>query len=90
MDPQGEMALEAYFKHGEASVTKAVQLYEKRAVKAFVTGLAAKSLRLSLWERLDEVGWTWQKAREEIHKTLKAGRRRSKRIMGSLPKGLKP
>lgn len=84
MDPQGEMALDAYFKHGEASVTKAVQLYEKRAVKAFVTGLAVKSLRLNLWERLDEIGWTWQKAREEIHKILKAGGRRSKRNMGSL------
>lgn len=82
IDPQGKMTLEAYFKYGEASVTKAVRLYEKRAVKAFVTGIAAKSLRLSLWERLDEVGWTWQSAREEIHKNSKIAMRRSKRRLG--------
>ena len=82
MDDQGEMSLEAYLKYGEASVLKAVELYERRAVKAFVSGITAESLRFGLWERLDEVGWTWQKAREEIHKHLQGGRRRSKRNLG--------
>ena len=59
-----------------------MQLFEKRLVKAFVTGFANKSLRLALWEKLDERGWTWQQAREEterIMKNEKSGTKKRKR-----------
>lgn len=82
MDSQGEMSLGAYFRYGEAFVLEAVELYEKRAVKGFVTGITVENLRFGLWERLDEVGWTWQKAREEIHKYIEGRRRRSKSNLG--------
>lgn len=79
IEPQGRTTLEEYFMYGETSVTRAVQLYERRAVKAFVTGIASKNLRMNLWERLDEEGWTWQKAREQTHKMMKDRQKKSKK-----------
>lgn len=43
-----------------------MQLYEKRAAKAFVCGLRDKGRRMELWERLTEGGWSWQLLRKEM------------------------
>lgn len=66
VDPQGNKTLEEYFRDGAGSVVRAMQLYEKRAAKAFVCGLRDKRRRMELWERLTERGWTWQLLRKEM------------------------
>lgn len=66
IDPQGDKTLEEYFRDGAGSVVRAMQLYEKRAAKAFVCGLRDKRRRMELWERLTERGWSWQRLRREM------------------------
>lgn len=57
---------------------RALQLYETRAVKAFVSGMRDKRRQSLLWDVLTEQGWTWQNAKAGMHMLLD-DRRRSKR-----------
>lgn len=82
IEVQGNRSLSEYLESGDSSGRRAMQLFEKRLVKAFVTGFADKSLRLALWEKLDERGWTWQQAREETQRIMekeKSGAKKRKR-----------
>lgn len=74
VDPQGDKTLEEYFRDGASSVVRAMQLYEKRAAKAFVCGLRDKYRRMELWERLTERGWSWQQLRKEMQWMLEGER----------------
>ena len=73
---QGAESLEEYLEYGDESVMRAVQLYETRAVKAFVSGIREKSRQSRLWEILTEQGWTWQNARVGMRMLLDDRRKR--------------
>lgn len=76
--PQQNLTLEDYFQNGDKHITQLVQQYEKRVVKAFVTGLPSPYARSMLSERLDSEGWTWQNAKIEAKRLVQDGKARTK------------
>lgn len=53
-------------------------MYETRAVKAFVSGIREKRQQETLWETLDEDGWSWQNARKILRKIHLNDRKKGK------------
>ena len=71
---QGSSSVENYIAYGERIVTEGVRLYEKQAIKKFISGLRDHHAQKSLGERLEEVGWTWVKTKEELHRIVQGER----------------
>jgi len=74
--PQGQSTLHDYIDYGSPVVQERLQQYEARTVQAFISGLNEKYRQMTLWHKLDEVGWTWQNAEDEIRRMVKDGKRR--------------
>jgi len=79
MTTQGSLSLEDYICHGDVVIAESIYRYEAQAVYNFVSGLNDKYRQHLLKERLDKEGWTWMKAKEEIHGLVKEGIRLRKR-----------
>ena len=73
---QGSSSIEEYINHGNVVIPEGIRQYESRAVKIFVQGLRDKYAQQLLENRLEMVGWTWEKAKEEIQCMLDKGRKR--------------
>ena len=75
---QGSSSIENYIAYGERAVTEGVKLYEAQAIKKFISGLRDHHAQEVLMERLERVGWTWEKTKEELHRIMREGRRKAK------------
>ncbi len=84
MAAQGSSPIEEYVKYGEVVVITGVKQYEVEAVKTFISGLRDKYAQQLLISRLERVGWTWEKAKEEIQRIIEEGRKR-KRSRRTMP-----
>ena len=76
---QGDEALERYVAYGKSVLAREMQRYDIRAAKAFVTGVKSKYYRVTLWGKLEEVGWSTRSAIEEARRMVEDGKRRKKR-----------
>ena len=78
MAAQGPSSIEAYIKYGDTVVAEGLKLYEIQAVKRFISGLKDVYAQQVLTDKLEKVGWTWGKAKEELHRMIEGGRRRKR------------
>ena len=76
---QGDEPLEEYIKYGKSFLAQEIQRYDMQVAKSFVSGIKSKYYRITLWEKLDEIGWSSQSAVEEAHRMIEDGKRRKKR-----------
>ena len=76
---QGNEALEEYIHYGKAFLAEELQQYDIRAAKTFVSGMKSKYYRVTLWEKLEVLGWSTRNATEEAQRILEDGKRRKKR-----------
>lgn len=73
---QGRATYEEYVNNGEDFVRAAVRQTEIRAVKAVVSGMRQAFRRKEIWKVLEEKGWMWAIARQELQKIVDEGKRR--------------
>jgi len=76
---QGDEPLEEYVRYGKSFLAQEIQRYDSQAAKAFVSGMKSIYYRITLWEKLDEIGWSTRSAIEEAHRMIEDGKRRKKR-----------
>lgn len=74
LKPQGNSFLDEYITLSEDSIPLLLLAYEAKIVDAFVAGLRQEEHRIAMRRRLDETGWTWKMAFEEISRVLREGR----------------
>ena len=75
---QGTLSIEEYIKYGDACVVSSVNQYEMQAVKTFIGGLRNKNAQQELTVTLDKIGWKWEKAKDEMHRMVEAGKKRKR------------
>ena len=68
--PQRGLALEEYLIRSDDDIQDRLPEYEKKLVEAFVAGMAAEEQRATLETRLQERGWTWKIAYEEVNQIV--------------------
>ena len=73
LEPQGNRFLDEYVTYSEDSIPPQLLTYEAKIVEAFVSGLRQEEQRVAMRRRLDEKGWTWKMAFEEISRVLREG-----------------
>lgn len=76
---QGEEALEEYVRYSKSFLAQEIQQYDIRAAKAFILGMRSKYYRVTLWEKLEELGWSTRNATDEAYRMIEDGKRRKKR-----------
>ncbi len=76
---QGNEALEEYVRYGKTFLAQEIQQYDIRAAKAFISGIRSKYYRVTLWEKLEVLGWSTQNATDEAYRMIEDGKRRKKR-----------
>ncbi len=76
---QGEEALEEYVRYSKSFLARETQQYDIRAAKAFISGIRSKYYRVTLWEKLEELGWSTLNATDEAYRMIEDGKRRKKR-----------
>ena len=75
MAMQNDMTLDEYLMYGN----NAIMTWERQAVMDFVNGINEFARRKVIWEKLEQVGFTWANAVPEVQKMINGGRRRSTR-----------
>lgn len=79
IDVQGSLSLQDYIRHADSVITESIQRCEGSLVSEFISGLNDGYRQWLLRERLQQNGWTWLTAKEEMQKLLKEGERLRKR-----------
>ena len=75
MAMQNDMTLDEYLVYGN----NAIMTWERQAVMDFVNGINEFARRKVIWEKLEQVGFTWASAVPEVQRMINGGRRRSTR-----------
>ncbi|KAL6715865.1 hypothetical protein ACLMJK_006826 [Lecanora helva] len=79
MEEQDSRSMDEYIKYGDRVITEGKATYEMQAVKRFLSGMKDKYAQEKLTEKLDNVGWTWEQAKQEINHMVERGRERRRR-----------
>ena len=63
-------SLEEYLVQSADEISPALQTYERSLVESFISGIQSKGQQATLCARLDERGWQWKIACEEVKKMI--------------------
>ena len=72
MAMQNDMTLEEYLAYGN----NAIVTWERQAVKDFINGINEFARRKVIWQRLEQVGFTWANAIPEVQKMVDGMKRK--------------